>query len=1324
MFSFIISTVRTDRVVSSMSEKSKLNANATSFIPSLYQQPVNVTTTNYGQNIQGIGSSLQSLSLSLSLCPPPPVAGRTFDDTKAVTNSPYYNACFQSNQNDMSAGQFDVPSSRKQRSKQKKLQKQQNQKQKQKHRQRQKQKQKQKQKHKQTRNKNAIRTKHTTVQEFTENQTQQMEQSQQLQKDTTTFTSKTNNHQNQNQNPRQRPHGRNTQKSKHKEKHRKPRNTAESDIKADEAAATSVGEKQLSKIVGSSSAIAQASLERLFANPLDDYFVTKARAPAPGAHDHTHQPKSKSRSKSRSKSNGSNSRKSAHELLRAVLENTPQYVRDFVKATLDAPTRDPIASTRVTMSDVKHEMSSKHSAHTQSVDATYSTAPSTERDTFIYLIWSNSTQQAEAHIQSLMENKVAVENSSDAMTASVKSNMHPYFTDQYGRNAIHVSCMRDNLNMLKMLEEYGFSIQIKASNRACAAHFAAAFDAPNCLAYLLSKYATLFSAKDSSGLRPIHVAILYNNTAAVDQLLHDADEAQCMDRHGNTLLHFACRHNQLDIIALLLRRCPRLVDVRNKDRRTPLFDALHNVDIVAMLLRRGAVADAADASGQCPLHECARAGWIDTARLLLSIGCKVNVRSCDADAPTPLHIAAKNNHVELSQLLLENKARIRPRVAPLSEGVSTGHTENTVLHIAVQHNAIHTLEWLFNTDNAQLRCDIISCCQTPNASDMTPLAAAIPLAHCAIVRLLCSFLVSCGEPSLLNYAGINTRYTPLVSALKNGADDIAIVLITSGARLNNQAQNILNDRISEHMEECADLYMKRQPNHLMHDCVSAKGRLVQAGPHKHGAASGLLFALDRATTRPWDSTAAECKHTVSLFSDIVLVCDDQRPEFRVHCFMLAARSPYFEAQLFGAGHTMLSYRDDSIVVRLPGISPDIGSLILRFMYLGSVSRHLDLQVVLQLIEAADQLLMLDLVTVASVVAESYISVANVQQMSEFATRHHATYLAQRCRKFLSRRVGVQHAIAAHQYRHLVEQPDCQCDLFLPHYMSQQRLVSTLSFRIDVPQTDSLLAAAIPAALTNICIDGLATDCQVQCGSWCIGAHRHILAAQSSVFGSIFDQQMNPAENTPATTAIAIADDVEMTEVELLSLDADMLGGHSSYVNTTCCTVTIDDSQYSPDCIATVLLVMYGEPLDIIMCDAKGSTKQHRHTELSLPDGLLNVARIIRQRVLHDEYLFLANVLRFCNEYKCIEFVRAEVELALSRLVTKSNVYELELMASKLGLVVLRLACSRFILKHYLSLNHAPEFNTWMHEYGVAKRKEMRAKLLARFLRQTEEHSSS
>ena len=129
---------------------------------------------------------------------------------------------------------------------------------------------------------------------------------------------------------------------------------------------------------------------------------------------------------------------------------------------------------------------------------------------------------------------------------------------------------------------------------------------------------------------------------------------------GRTLLHFAAGAGSVEVVALLLRKGAD-PDIQDGGRHTPLYRAANECasaagpEIVRLLVRAGANVNAcAGVTRSTPLHMAARRGYLEIARALLECGAAMEAR--DSKGATPLKRALNCRRSKLAQFLVEQGA--------------------------------------------------------------------------------------------------------------------------------------------------------------------------------------------------------------------------------------------------------------------------------------------------------------------------------------------------------------------------------------------------------------------------------------------------------------------------------------------------------------------------------------------------------------------------------------------------------------------------------------------------------------------------------------------
>ena len=247
------------------------------------------------------------------------------------------------------------------------------------------------------------------------------------------------------------------------------------------------------------------------------------------------------------------------------------------------------------------------------------------------------------------------------------------------------------------------------------------------------------NTKHSFGTPLLIFSVLQNNRELAELLLdegadvnirHNAlfvkfpweDRISSSDAVGGwSPLHVAVMEGNLEIIELLLAKGAD-VDARDLNARSPLHYAIiygKEADIVKVLLEKGADVNAKDNRfGMTPLHDAAvdRLNFKpDVVKLLIDYG--ANVDSGKNEAWTPLHWASINRNLKMVEMLIANGADVNAR----------NKNGSTALHLTFRED---------NTDLARILLDAGADVNIKNNEGWTPLDKVIEKGHTNIAELL------------------------------------------------------------------------------------------------------------------------------------------------------------------------------------------------------------------------------------------------------------------------------------------------------------------------------------------------------------------------------------------------------------------------------------------------------------------------------------------------------------------------------------------------------------------------------------------------------------
>ena len=337
---------------------------------------------------------------------------------------------------------------------------------------------------------------------------------------------------------------------------------------------------------------------------------------------------------------------------------------------------------------------------------------------------------------------IACHKSSLPMVKLVSDDVCSFFTETKGKTPIHIACEQNNLDIVKYLvEDKGLKLTGKSSTALqCACHcyewhsllssrsltfpdlILPGNEAKNEQISVVSIPAPLLPRNDAKSLPPVNLelvrylikesgcdpmecseyekspmntACMAGNLKLVKVLVSDKVDHQ--DRFGNTPLHYACKHLQVEIVRFLTKEKNCSQNITNKLGQLPLHIAcdLQSLELVKMV-------------SSCDVHMHTKPE-----------------NSVNSSVFTPLHIACRHGSLEVIRYLVEQKL-CNPRQhrqlysdLPLHKVLEFGDLDllrmlttcenvnyqdkcgNTLLHLACKIGKLEVVEYLVKEMNCQ-----------------------------------------------------------------------------------------------------------------------------------------------------------------------------------------------------------------------------------------------------------------------------------------------------------------------------------------------------------------------------------------------------------------------------------------------------------------------------------------------------------------------------------------------------------------------------------------------------------------------------------------------
>ena len=215
-----------------------------------------------------------------------------------------------------------------------------------------------------------------------------------------------------------------------------------------------------------------------------------------------------------------------------------------------------------------------------------------------------------------------------------------------GNTAMHIACMTGNDLIVQMIADCDSSVallMIKNNEGNTPLHLACCEGKLDLVNVILVKFPKKCGQYElnNNGCTPVQLAIVNNHYEVVSAVCQAMDPEQ--DEKGNTLLHDACKNEDVQLVQLFARSM--CLNMQNEHGDTPLHIACLNrsVQLCEILLEACCDINVQNRNGDTPLHLAFSSGDFEIAQLLISDPqVKPGLKNNAGD--TLLHIACKTQH--------------------------------------------------------------------------------------------------------------------------------------------------------------------------------------------------------------------------------------------------------------------------------------------------------------------------------------------------------------------------------------------------------------------------------------------------------------------------------------------------------------------------------------------------------------------------------------------------------------------------------------------------------------------------------------------------------
>ncbi|XP_047530472.1 serine/threonine-protein phosphatase 6 regulatory ankyrin repeat subunit B [Vanessa atalanta] len=401
-----------------------------------------------------------------------------------------------------------------------------------------------------------------------------------------------------------------------------------------------------------------------------------------------------------------------------------------------------------------------------------------------------------------------------------------------GDTALHLAARRRDVDMSRILIDYGAAVDAVNGAGQTALHIAAAEGDEPLVKYFYGVRANAAIA-DNEDRTPMHLAA-ENGHAAIIELLADKFKASIFERtkDGSTLMHIASLNGHADCAMMLFKKGVYL-HMPNKDGARSIHTAARygHVGIINTLLQKGESVDVTTNDNYTALHIAVESCKPAVVETLLGYGADVHIRG-GKQRETPLHIAARIPDGDKCALMLL-KSGAGPNKAT-EDGM-------TPVHVAAKYGNLTTLVLLLEDGGDPLR---------KTKSGETPLHMACRSCKPDVVRHLIEFVKTHKSEK------VATSYIDTVD------EDGASALHFSGQITKEEVKVPTADKevVKCLMQNGADVSLQTKHNHetAFHFCAIAGNNDVLTEMITDMSTADVSRALNKQNSIGWTPLLIAC----------------------------------------------------------------------------------------------------------------------------------------------------------------------------------------------------------------------------------------------------------------------------------------------------------------------------------------------------------------------------------------------------------------------------------------------------------------------------------
>ncbi|XP_044746875.1 rabankyrin-5-like [Coccinella septempunctata] len=327
-----------------------------------------------------------------------------------------------------------------------------------------------------------------------------------------------------------------------------------------------------------------------------------------------------------------------------------------------------------------------------------------------------------------------------------------------GVTPVQRAALNGHLETVKALIRAGADVNSSNMNGNCALEWACETGREEIVKVLIQNGADVNVRDYANNFAPINYLAKHGYIGILRIFLENGADVNVTTKDGLTPLLYAVEGRHLEIVDLLMQQDGIEVNRSNIHGTTPLHGASMNgdVEIVRLLIMKGADLDCRNLEGMTPLHFACKHGHEAVVDLLIEHGVSIHAETSIRQW-LPLHMAAESGNENIMIKLIRKGSQIN---ATTSKGANC-------LHIAVR-NGRNILDLL-------IRFGVDIHAKTKDRG-FTPLHEAVIANSLQMVKCLLNAGAHIDDQD-------NAGNTPIHLAIERDSNEISVFLFKNGARI-------------------------------------------------------------------------------------------------------------------------------------------------------------------------------------------------------------------------------------------------------------------------------------------------------------------------------------------------------------------------------------------------------------------------------------------------------------------------------------------------------------------------------------------------------------